>query len=171
MLQQRGKNQPEIAQIWGSDSIQSPQNQLLLKAAAYANSIVRDQILKWISSSPQVQNRVHFIERTDSHQEHLAHYNKVDLALDTFPYNGTTTTCESLWMGVLTLTLSHSAYEQSRVGASLLQQADLSTFATDSPQQYIAIACALCDDPIKLQNTAAPCAPISARAVSCLPDH
>ena len=53
-----------------------------------------------------------------SMREHLDYYAKVDLALDTFPYNGTTTTCESLYMGVPVLTLRGPVIS-SRVGQPL----------------------------------------------------
>ena len=62
--------------------------------------------------------RLDFLERTPDTRSHLACYNGIDIALDTAPYNGTTTTCESLWMGVPVVTLAGDRH-MARVGASL----------------------------------------------------
>ncbi len=69
--------------------------------------------------------------------EHLGLYRKVDIALDTFPYNGTTTTCEALWMGVPVVTLAGEAHV-SRVGASLLTHLGMTESIAHSPADYIA---------------------------------
>jgi len=69
-------------------------------------------------------------------QDHLDTYNKVDIALDTYPYNGTTTTCEALWMGVPTVTLV-GQHHASRVGLSLLTRAGLDMFVAHDPNEYV----------------------------------
>ena len=76
---------------------------------------------------------------------HLGHYDEVDIALDTFPYNGTTTTCEALWMGVPVITLAGDAH-MSRVGASILRAVGLANLVAESDTQYAQIALALAQD-------------------------
>jgi predicted O-linked N-acetylglucosamine transferase (SPINDLY family) len=110
---------------------------------------VQKRILNWLQLAPDEQYRVHFLGRTLSFSEHLKSYNQIDLALDSYPYNGTTTTCEALWMGVPTISLCGSQI-QSRVGASLLTQVGLQHFSVASPSNYIALAQQLYQSPEKV---------------------
>lgn len=144
------KISPEVARLWGNLLQQNPASRLLLKAKSFANSGVRQQILTWLHPDPAVQARVSFRARDASLRDHLAAYNDIDLALDTFPYNGTTTTCEALWMGVPCLTLAGQV-PQSRVGASLLHQAQLKHFVTTSATQYLQLASLLAAEPQRLK--------------------
>ncbi len=83
-------------------------------------------------------------------QEHLGKYAGVDLALDTFPYNGTTTTCEALYMGVPVLTIAGDNH-RGRVGVSLLHAMGLTeAFVASSVEDYVARAIAFGRDPAPL---------------------
>lgn len=79
---------------------------------------------------------------------------RVDLALDPFPCNGGSTTCESLWMGVPTLTLAGATFRE-RAGLSLLTNAGLAEFVTHDLDAYIAAAAALARDPGRLAGARA----------------
>jgi protein O-GlcNAc transferase len=74
-----------------------------------------------------------------SYEEHLTLYGRVDIALDSFPYCGTTTTCEALWMGAPVVTLSGRTHV-SRVGASILTHAGLAELIAGDREGYIALA-------------------------------
>jgi predicted O-linked N-acetylglucosamine transferase (SPINDLY family) len=76
---------------------------------------------------------------------HLALYAEVDIALDTFPYNGTTTTCEALWMGVPVVTLAGDSHV-SRVGVSLLTNAGLGDLVAHTEDEYVSILMTLAGD-------------------------
>jgi predicted O-linked N-acetylglucosamine transferase (SPINDLY family) len=80
-----------------------------------------------------------------SYNEHLNLYNRVDIALDTFPYNGTTTTCEALWMGVPVVTLAGESH-RSRVGVSILKSIGLDELITDNTDAYVTKVLALAGD-------------------------
>jgi protein O-GlcNAc transferase len=73
------------------------------------------------------------------YKEYLQAMSSVDVALDTFPYNGTTTTCEALYMGVPVVTLAGTSH-LSRVGLSCLTNLALSDWVAHSPAEYVAIA-------------------------------
>ena len=80
-----------------------------------------------------------FLRYTARTNDHLDLYGKIDVALDTFPYNGTTTTCEALWMGVPVITLEGAAH-RSRVGSGIMRRLGLSSFVAASIDQYIEAA-------------------------------
>ena len=95
-------------------------------------------------------SRVDLISFIDDPRRHLAVYDRVDIALDPFPYNGTTTTCEALWMGVPVVTLAGDTH-MSRVGVSLLTRVGLPELVADSPARYIEIAARLAADRDRLR--------------------
>jgi len=79
----------------------------------------------------------------------LAAYHGVDIALDTFPYHGTTTTMEALWMGVPVVTLA-GAWHASRVGVSILARAGLDAMIAANAADYVEIAAGLAGNPQRL---------------------
>jgi hypothetical protein len=76
---------------------------------------------------------------------HLAMYDRVDIALDTFPYGGTTTTCEAVHMGVPVVTLSGSCHAQN-VGKSLMTTIGLKECVASDENEYVRIASTLASD-------------------------
>jgi predicted O-linked N-acetylglucosamine transferase (SPINDLY family) len=73
------------------------------------------------------------------YREYLESYADVDIALDTFPYSGGTTTCESLWMGVPVVTWAYPSHP-GRSAASILSAVGLQQWVVDSREQYIRAA-------------------------------
>ena len=84
-------------------------------------------------------------------EEHLMLYNEVDIALDTFPYAGMTTTCDSLWMGVPVVTLAGAAHV-SRVGASRLTVLGLEDWIAADAESYVRIAAQKARDVAELRD-------------------
>ncbi len=80
---------------------------------------------------------------------HLGLYSKVDIGLDPFPYNGTTTTCEALWMGVPVVTMTGDRHA-GRVGTSIMHHAGLSELVADNAERYVELAVNLANDREKL---------------------
>jgi predicted O-linked N-acetylglucosamine transferase (SPINDLY family) len=70
----------------------------------------------------------------------------IDVALDSFPYNGQTTTCEALWMGVPVVT-KNGATHVNRVGGALLTRAGHPEWIAETKEQYVEIAASLAADP------------------------
>ena len=95
--------------------------------------------------------RVELIGHTETRNDHLSLYGKIDIALDTFPYNGTTTTCEALWMGVPVVTQIGSRHA-SRVGYSLLNAADCMDWVAKDCDEYLYLAKNLASKPENLSE-------------------
>jgi predicted O-linked N-acetylglucosamine transferase (SPINDLY family) len=95
-------------------------------------------------------DRVDLLERKAETKDHLALYHGIDLALDSFPYNGTTTTCEALWMGVPVVALLGDRHV-SRVSASLLTAVGHPEWIAKTEDDYVRIATQLVSDPTQLK--------------------
>lgn len=89
--------------------------------------------------------------QNSSHLLHFQSYSEIDICLDPFPYNGTTTTCDAFWMGVPVVTLVGDRFI-SRVGSSLLRTVGLGDLVADDIDDYVAIASALAADLPRLKT-------------------
>jgi len=124
-------------------------SRLLLKCTQLADPLVREATLARFASRGVDPARIEFLQVTRSAPEHLALYARADIALDPFPYNGTTTTCEALWMGVPVVTCRGSVHA-ARVGASLLSCVGAPELVACGVEDYIERAAALAIDPARL---------------------
>ena len=81
-------------------------------------------------------NRLHFLPFTSTPEEHLKQYSQMDVALDSFPNTGCTTTCEALWMGVPVLSL-HGNHYVTRMSHAVLCGAGLSDWSFSDAEHFI----------------------------------
>lgn len=139
---------PTIA-CWAELLRAAPEARLLLKAHGLANASVREAVRQRFAAHGIGADRLELRGPTASAAEHLAAYGEADVALDTFPYNGTTTTCEALWMGVPVVTLAGASHA-ARVGASLLRRTGLDELVAADPRAYVARARELAADRARL---------------------
>ena len=84
----------------------------------------------------EILGSVIFHKRFDDKQDHLNLYNEVDIALDTFPYNGVTTSFEAIWMGVPVLTMAGYNFN-SRCGESINKNLNMEQLIAKNEEDYI----------------------------------
>ncbi len=135
--------------VWSRVLRAVPGSRLLLKSAGLGTAGVRRRIGECFASQGIDPARLDFVGREPSIFSHLGMYGRVDIALDTFPYNGTTTTCEAVWMGVPVVTLAGDVH-MSRVGVSLLSNVGLPDLIARDEDEYVSIAADLAGDIAKL---------------------
>jgi predicted O-linked N-acetylglucosamine transferase (SPINDLY family) len=130
-------NEP-LLKMWAKILRATPASKLRLKAASLGCASVQQRVRQVMSDAGIAPDRLELLGWV-APAEHLAQYHRVDIALDTYPYHGTTTTCESFWMGVPVVTLAGESHV-SRVGVSLLSNMGLSQLIAQAPEQYVQIA-------------------------------
>ena len=137
-------NKPLIS-LWARVLNATPGSRLFLKAGALIEEPTRQRIRDGLAEHGIDAGRLDLTGQILEPSGHLAAYGRVDVALDTFPYHGTTTTCEALWMGVPVVTLAGQVHA-SRVGVSLLTAAGLTDLIATDEAAYVRIATELAGD-------------------------
>ena len=139
------KVSPETVALWARILRAAPEARLILKSKPLVEAETRARVADMFAAHGIAAARLDLRGWTPGDTAHLELYREVDIALDTVPYNGTTTTCEALWMGVPVLTLLGQGHA-GRVGASLLMQAGLRDWVATTPEQYVARAAEFVSD-------------------------
>ncbi|MDX2018119.1 MAG: hypothetical protein SFY95_10845 [Planctomycetota bacterium] len=140
------KVSPAIIALWARALREVPGARFVLKGD-YRLSGPRGRILAEFARGGIAPDRVTILPMTMDTRSHLETYARVDVALDTYPYTGTTTTCEALHMGVPVVSLaSREPRHAARVGLSLLTVAGLPELVTFEPDGYVARAVELARD-------------------------
>ncbi len=140
-----------VISVWAKILLGVPDSCLLVKNKQLADKTLKDHFLNRFIQEGIPASRIVILAPTPTFMEHLELYNMVDIGLDPFPYNGTTSTCEALWMGVPVISLCGDRHA-SRVGASILNRIDLGELVAESESEYIAKAIALATDRRRLKK-------------------
>jgi len=135
----------ETLAVWAKILTQVLDSRLFIKSVYLDDPEVRKNVLERIAAASIPEDHVEISGFFAATQDHLSAYNCVDVALDTFPYNGTTTTCETLWMGVPVVSLIGDRHA-ARVGLSLLTAIGHAEWAVENEEAYIEKAVALAQD-------------------------
>ena len=125
----------ETIETWGSILKKISNSKLLLKSSTNLNIDVLIKKFEQIGIKKQIK----FISRTEKFSDHLNNYNEIDIALDTFPYNGVTTTFEAIWKGVPVLTIEGYNFN-SRCGSSIIKNLGINYLVAKNEDDYISKA-------------------------------
>lgn len=139
---------PDMIQSWRRIMEAVPDSRLVLRYFSYSDPVIRERALADLVGGGIPEARITVLGGCSDY-EFSDTYNQVDIALDTFPMNGGTTTYDCLQMGVPTIAWAGEHWA-SRVGASILSHAGLEDLVADTPEQYEALAISLATDRDKL---------------------
>jgi Predicted O-linked N-acetylglucosamine transferase, SPINDLY family len=129
---------PEVRAAWIKLLSETNGTRLLVRNKVLGEESHRQWFLDFFTSEGIDLERVILLGPAE-HQEFLQTYAKIDLALDTFPYNGGTTTMEALWQGVPTICFTGDRWV-SRTSATILKSAGLFDFVGEDEREYVDIA-------------------------------
>jgi tetratricopeptide (TPR) repeat protein len=134
------KATPQMARLWSRVLQRVPNSRLLVLDSPGAGEASLRAALARLGLSGDIG-----ISARCPRAEYLGRYHEVDIALDTHPYAGVTTTCDATWMGVPTVTLAGNMHV-SRSGVSLLSAVGLPELIAQSAEEYVEIAVRLASD-------------------------
>ncbi len=132
--------------LWARILAAVPASRLILLATPY--DAQRARVLAFFAGEGIAGERIEQVGEAPI-ATYLARYLRADIALDSLPCAGGTTTCDALWMGVPVVTLVGDR-PFSRSGASLLRNADLTELITRTPDEYVRAAVDLATDRVRL---------------------
>ena len=146
------KTTPDVIKCWSEILHGIPEAKILLKSRPLGDKKTKEKYLELFEKQGVSSSRVELYSNLPKIKDHLELYSKVDIGLDPFPYNGTTTTCEALWMGIPVVTIMGDRHA-GRVGASIMNQIGLrELLVAENEKKYIKIAVSLANNINKLSE-------------------
>ena len=131
----RKLSEPAV-ELWARVLREIPASRLLIKSQGLGNPKTVARLQDGFVRVGVDAARIEIHGAGLSKEQHMGLYNRVDICLDPFPYNGTTTTCDALWMGLPVVTLTGRTHV-ARVGASLVTHLGFPEWAVESPDAYV----------------------------------
>lgn len=145
------KFNPPVIEAWTRILERVPNSRLVIKSHQLADDELRKGFMDYMCQFGADPARIEIFRPMPGTFDHLNLYNEVDIGLDTFPYNGTTTTCEAMWMGVPVVTFAGDVHS-ARVGATLCQAVGLEEMVAGDIDGYVDHAVALAENVARLRT-------------------
>ena len=147
-----GKVTPDVVAVWSRILKAAPGSRLVMKSVnRLADRGARGNLTDLFASHGIGAERLELSTGDADLQSHLSRYGAVDIALDPFPCNGGTTSCEALWMGVPVVTMAGETF-MGRQGLNYLGKLGLTDLITANAEDYVDAAVNLANDPARLQK-------------------
>ena len=137
---------PKAVELWSKILKEVDGSELHLKAKQLNTGFIWDNIVREFAKHGIPEERVKCLGYTATREEHLRLYNSIDISLDTFPYNGTVTTLEALWMNIPVITLVGESHAQ-RVSYSILKNLNLDQLIAFTGEEYVSKSTELAENP------------------------
>ncbi len=134
----------DVIEVWSKILIGS-KSQIILKEPFKESEDIKKNIYNKFINRGVMSNQLFFLGFEKKDEDHYKHYNNINLALDTFPYPGVTTTFESMLMGVPVITMK-GFNSVSRGGASINKNIGMPNLVASNYEEYISIANKLSND-------------------------
>ncbi|TYG84416.1 hypothetical protein ES288_D01G248400v1 [Gossypium darwinii] len=157
---------PKVLQVWARILCAVPNSRLVVKCKPFCCDSVRQKFLTTLEQLGLESLRVDLLPLILLNHDHMQAYSLMDISLDTFPYAGTTTTCESLYMGVPCVTMAGSVHAHN-VGVSLLRKVGLGHLIAKNEDEYVQLALQLASDVTALQNLRASLRDLMSKSPVC----
>ena len=138
----------DVVKVWSKILKKVKYSKLILKSSSSIHS--NERLIKKFKEN-NIIDSVEFVSREKNFENHLKIYNNIDLALDTFPYNGVTTSFEAIWMGVPVLTMTGYNFN-SRCGESINKNLNIGYLISKNEDEYVEKAIYLSNNVGKLQS-------------------
>lgn len=139
------KMNDRVVEVWSRILQSVPHSKLLLKSKQLGDAAICEQIRRRFAAHGIAPQQLLLGGALSSREDHLAAYNKVDIAFDTFPYPGVTTSVEALWMGVPVLSLKGDRFLSCTAG-SIAHNAGLADWIAADEDEYVTKAVAFASD-------------------------
>ena len=141
---------PAVMKVWAEILSIVPDSRLLVLTGGGNDVLADRQFRPHFVRHGLAGERVRFIGRK-SPVDYFRFFHRIDIVLDTFPYNGCTTTCDALWMGVPVVTLAGNRHA-ARCGAGMLAQIGRCDLVAHDAEGYLRVACDLISDVAELSR-------------------
>jgi predicted O-linked N-acetylglucosamine transferase (SPINDLY family) len=143
------KHNRKNIEVWGKILQKYPNSKLLIKKELVTSTNLKKDYLNALGIS---EDRLIIEEFMKDVTDYWRLFNKIDICLDSFPYSGTTTTCNSLWMGIPVITYSIKNRHCQNVSASILKNMGVEDLIAYSEDDYINRAIGLAKDKQRIMN-------------------
>ncbi len=141
----------KLFELWAQVLCVVTNSRLLVKAKSFHDHNIQQDFQKQFARLGVEAERLIILNLAPSTYSHLETYHQIDIGLDSYPYNGATTTCQALWMGVPVVSLIGERHA-SRMGLSILSAVGLTELIAYTPEEYVDICVKLANNLDYLQQ-------------------